>query len=123
MHDDADHVQAALDGGAAGYIVKDSVEEELVAAIESVAHGSTYVHPRLGAVLAQAARGPQDPLTDREREVARLVALGYTNQEIAGQIYVSVRTVETHRAHVMAKLSLATRAELVRWALDNGLVE
>ena len=86
------------------------------------------MHPELGArlVTAQAedrAKAEADPLSDREREVLRLLALGHTNQEIAKRLYLSVRTVETHRAHVMQKLRLETRAELVRYALEQGLLE
>jgi DNA-binding NarL/FixJ family response regulator len=86
------------------------------------------VHPTLGARLAAAeaeaqSRAAADPLSDREREVLRLLALGHTNQEIAKMLFISVRTAETHRAHIMQKLRLATRAELVRYALEHGLLE
>jgi DNA-binding NarL/FixJ family response regulator len=93
-----------------------------------VAAGERYVHPALGARMAVAeaeasARAEEDPLSDREREVLRLLALGHTNQEIATTLFISVRTAETHRAHIMQKLRLATRAELVRYALAQGLLE
>ena len=96
--------------------------------MREVAAGRQYVHPALGARLAaaeaeQAARTASDPLSDREREVLRLLALGHTNQEIAGMLYISVRTAETHRAHIMRKLGLETRAELVRYALSSGLLD
>jgi DNA-binding NarL/FixJ family response regulator len=96
--------------------------------VREVAAGRRYVHPELGARLAaaeaEAARAAhEDPLSEREREVLRLLALGHTNQEIAKMLYISVRTAETHRAHIMQKLRLATRAELVRYALAQGLVE
>ena len=86
------------------------------------------MHPTLGARLvaadaAERRRASDDPLSEREREVLRLLALGHTNQEIAGSLYISVRTAETHRAHIMQKLGLASRADLVRYALDNGLIE
>jgi two-component system response regulator NreC len=86
------------------------------------------VHPALGARLvaaeaAEARRAEEDPLSDREREVLRLLALGHTNQEISKQLYISVRTAETHRAHIMQKLHLSSRAELVRYALEQGLLE
>jgi two-component system, NarL family, response regulator NreC len=84
--------------------------------------GETYLNPRLGARLATAPVGPPDDLTERELEILRLIALGHTNAEIAGQLYLSVRTVETHRAHIQQKLRLGTRAELVRYALDHGLL-
>jgi DNA-binding NarL/FixJ family response regulator len=96
--------------------------------VRAVAAGERYVHPALGARLVAAEaeerrRAEEDPLSDREREVLRLLALGHTNQEIAKALYISVRTAETHRAHIMQKLRLSSRAELVRYALDNGLLE
>jgi DNA-binding NarL/FixJ family response regulator len=99
-----------------------------VAAIRELAAGGRYVHPELGARLMQAEvaaarQADEDPLSDREREVMRLLALGHTNQEIASKLYISVRTAETHRAHIMQKLRLANRAELVRHALAQGLLE
>jgi len=123
MHDDAEHVQHAFGVGVHGYLLKESAETDLVDALRTLGRGERYVHPTLGVRLAQAAlRGPEDPLTDRERDIARLLAMGHTNQEIASKLFLSVRTVETHRAHVMTKLSLKTRAELVQWALDRGLI-
>jgi len=123
MHDDVDHLQAAFAAGAHGYLIKDAATDELVDAIRILHNGGRYVHPVLGARLAQAASaGPADDLTDRERDVVRLLALGHTNQAVAAQLYLSVRTVETHRAHAMSKLRLTTRAELVRWALDHDLL-
>lgn len=123
MFDDAQHVQDAMATGAHGYLLKDSAEEELVGAIRSLHAGEQYIHPTLGARLVKASiAGPSDPLTDREREVARLLALGHTNQEIASSIYVSVRTVETHRAHIMTKLNLQSRSDLVQWALSQNLI-
>ena len=108
--------------------IKEAADNELVAAVREVAGGGSYVHPTLGARLAAAeaeaqARAAADPLSDREREVLRLLALGHTNQEIAKMLFISVRTAETHRAHIMQKLRLSTRAELVRYALDHGLLE
>jgi len=99
-----------------------------VTAIREVANGGRYVHPELGArmIAAEAAAARQaeeDPLSEREREVLRLLALGFTNQEIAKQLFISVRTAETHRAHVMQKLRLQSRAELVRYAIAQGLLE
>jgi len=123
MHDDAEHVQNAFAAGADGYLLKDSAEADLIHALRTLHRGERYVHPTLGARLAQAAlRGPDDPLTDRERDIARMLAMGHTNQDIASQLYLSVRTVETHRAHVMSKLQLKTRADLVQWALDRKLI-
>jgi len=128
MQDDARYVREAFEAGAAGYILKEAADTDVVAAVREVAAGGRYVHPTLGArlVAAEAAerkRAAEDPLSDREREVLRLLALGHTNQEIASRLYVSVRTAETHRAHIMQKLRLQTRAELVRYALHHGLLD
>jgi two-component system response regulator NreC len=128
MQDDPRYVRAAFEAGASGYVLKEAADTEVVGAIRTVAGGERYVHPALGARLVAAEveerrRAEADPLSDREREVLRLLALGHTNQEIAKLLYISVRTAETHRAHIMQKLQLASRAELVRYALDNGLVE
>jgi DNA-binding NarL/FixJ family response regulator len=124
MHDRPQDVRRAFDAGADGYLPKAAADEDLVRAIRAVAAGERYVHPSLGAALAApaASAGPIDELTEREREVLRLLALGHTNQEIAEQLIVSVRTVESHRAHVMTKLRVTTRADLVRAALDAGLL-
>ncbi|HET8528675.1 MAG TPA: response regulator transcription factor [Gaiellaceae bacterium] len=128
MHDDPSYVRSAFASGATGYLLKEAADAELVAAVRDVAGGGRYVHPTLGARLAAAeaeeqARAAADPLSDREREVLRLLALGHTNQEIAKMLFISVRTAETHRAHIMQKLRLGTRAELVRYALQHGLLE
>ncbi|MCW2949065.1 MAG: two component transcriptional regulator, LuxR family [Thermoleophilia bacterium] len=123
MHDDAAHVQAAFAAGAHGFLLKDAAEDDLLDAIFALSRGERYVHPVLGARLAQAASaGPTDTLTDRERQIVRLLALGNTNQEIAAQLFLSVRTIETHRSHIMGKLGLHSRAELVQWALDSGVI-
>ncbi len=109
-------------------MLKEAVDTDVVAAVREVAAGPRYVHPALGArmVVAEAEerkRAEQDPLSARERDVLRLLALGHTNQEIAGKLYIAIRTAETHRAHIMQKLRLQTRAELVRYALDQGLLD
>ena len=127
MQDDPTYVREAFAVGASGYVLKEAADTELVAAVREVARGGRYVHPELGARLAAAeaqarAEAASDPLSDREREVLRLLALGHTNQEIAKMLYISVRTAETHRAHIMQKLRLSTRAELVRYALEHGLL-
>ena len=127
MQDDPSYVREAFAAGAAGYVLKEAADAEVVSAIREVAGGGQYVHPALGARLVAAEaeerrRAERDPLSDREREVLRLLALGHTNQEIAKQLYISVRTAETHRAHIMQKLRLASRAELVRYALAEGLL-
>jgi two-component system, NarL family, response regulator NreC len=126
MQEDPEFARRALRAGAAGYVLKEAADSELVEAIRRAAAGETYLTPSLGAALAAAppaASGPPDDLSEREVEVLRLIALGHTNAEIAGQLYLSVRTVESHRAHIQQKLRLSTRAELVRYALDRGLLE
>lgn len=128
MQDDPTYVREAFAAGAMGYVLKEAADAEVVTAVREVAAGGRYVHPALGARLAAAeaeakARAEADPLSDREREVLRLLALGHTNQEIAKMLYISVRTAETHRAHIMQKLRLSTRAELVRHALESGLLD
>jgi two-component system response regulator NreC len=128
MQDDPQYVREAFAAGASGYVLKEAADEEVVGAIREVASGGRYVHPALGARLVAAdaeerARAEADPLTEREREVLRLLALGHTNQEIAKSLFLSVRTVETHRAHIMQKLRLSTRAELVQYAMEQGLLE
>jgi two-component system response regulator NreC len=128
MQDDPRYVREAFEVGAAGYVLKEAADTEVVGAVRAVAAGERYVHPTLGARLVAAEaeerkRAEADPLSEREREVLRLLALGHTNQEIAKMLYISVRTAETHRAHIMQKLRLSSRAELVRYALENGLIE
>jgi two-component system response regulator NreC len=128
MQDDPRYVHEAFEAGASGYVLKEAADTEVVAAVRAVAAGERYLHPALGARLIvaeseQRRRAEADPLSDREREVLRLLALGHTNQEIATQLFISVRTAETHRAHIMQKLKLSTRAELVRYALDEGLLD
>ena len=128
MQDDPRYVREAFGAGASGYVLKEAADAEVVAAVREVARGGRYVNPELGARLVAAEtdalrRAEEDPLSDREREVLRLLALGHTNQEIAKELFISVRTAETHRAHIMQKLGLASRAELVRYAMAQGLLE
>jgi DNA-binding NarL/FixJ family response regulator len=128
MEDDPRYVREAFTVGASGYVLKEAADTEVVAAIREVARGGRYVHPELGARLvaaetAELRRAEENPLSEREEEVLRLLALGHTNQEIAKQLFISVRTAETHRAHIMQKLRLATRADLVRYALAQGLLD
>ena len=128
MQDEPSYVREAFAAGASGYVLKEAADEEVVNAVREIAGGGSYVHPTLGARMVTAdaaarAAADADPLSDREREVLRLLALGHTNQEIAKLLYISVRTAETHRAHIMQKLRLTTRAELVRHALAQGLLE
>jgi two-component system, NarL family, response regulator NreC len=128
MQDDPRYVREAFEAGASGYVLKEAADAEVVGAVRAVAAGERYVHPTLGARLVAAEaeerkRAEADPLSDREREVLRLLALGHTNQEIAQMLFISVRTAETHRAHIMQKLRLSSRAELVRYAISEGLLE
>jgi two-component system response regulator NreC len=128
MQDDPRYVREAFAAGATGYLLKEAADTEVVAAVREVARGGQYVSPELGARLlaaeAEAERtAGDDPLSEREHEVLKLLALGHTNQEIAKRLYISVRTAETHRAHIMQKLNLQSRAELVRYALERNLLE
>jgi two-component system response regulator NreC len=128
MQDDPRYVREAFAAGASGYVLKEAADAEVVSAVREVAHGGRYVNPELGARLAAAAaaserRSEEDPLSEREREVLQLLALGHANHEIAKQLFISVRTVETHRAHILQKLRLSTRADLVRYAIEQGLLE
>jgi two-component system, NarL family, response regulator NreC len=124
MQDEPAYARRALSAGALGYVLKEAAEAELVDAIRRAAAGGTYLNPRLGAQLAaEPPPGPPGGLSEREAQVLRMIALGHTNAEIAEALYLSVRTVETHRAHVQQKLRLGSRAELVRYALDHNLLE
>ncbi len=125
MQEDPSFARAALQAGARGYVLKDSANTELVEAVRRAAAGETYLAPRLGAALATTPAvpsGPPDNLTPREVEVLRLIALGHTNAAVSKQLYLSIRTVESHRAHIQQKLGLSSRAELVRYALDHELL-
>lgn len=124
MQRDEVFARQALSAGAVGYVLKDAADSELVLAVRLAADGQTYLDPRLGAHFAKDAADvrPGD-LSDRQIKILRLIALGYTNPEIAGQLYLSVRTVEAHRRHIHQKLHVSSRAELVRFALDHGLLE
>jgi two-component system, NarL family, response regulator NreC len=116
-------VRRALSAGAAGYLPKRSSDRDLIAAIRLVADGAGYVDPELGAKLVNpSGSAALEPLSERERDILQLLALGYTNQEIGKKLFISVRTVDTHRAHIMRKLRLETRAELVMFALANGVI-
>jgi two-component system, NarL family, response regulator NreC len=127
MQDDPTYVREAFSAGATGYVLKEAADTELVAAVRHAAVGGRHLDPTLGARLVAAGaeerkRIERDPLSEREREVLRLLALGHTNQEIAQLLCISIRTAETHRAHIMQKLRAASRAELVRHALATGLL-
>ena len=125
MQDDPAFAREALQNGAKGYVLKEAADAELVEAVRAAAEGRTYLNPGLGARIAAAPpqpSGPPDGLTEREVGILRLIALGHTNAEIAEQLYLSVRTVESHRAHIQRKLGRTTRAELVQYALSKGFV-
>jgi two-component system response regulator NreC len=123
MQQEPAFARQALQRGVLGYVLKEAAGDELVQAVRKAAAGETYLQPALGAKLAAEPDGPVNDLSERETDVLRLIALGHTNAEIAEQLYISVRTVETHRAHIQQKLGVSTRAELVRSALSRGLVE
>jgi two-component system response regulator NreC len=126
MQDDPGFARQALQTGALGFVLKEAADEELLEAIRLASAGENYLNPRLGARLAaQPDRqpGPPDDLSEREIDVLRLIALGHTNTEIAQQLFLSTRTVETHRAHIQQKIRRTSRAELVQYALAHHLVE
>ncbi len=130
MHDDEPYLFKAMEANASGYILKEAASTELVSAIHDVMEGEIVIHPRLVKVLVKGARkesegevsGTGNILTEREKEVLQYVCLGYTNQEIADLLIVSPKTVEKHKSNIMEKLNLTRRHELVRYALENGLV-
>ncbi len=130
VHEDENLLRATLRSGAAGYIGKRAVESELINAIRAVWRGDVYVHPSMTHVLLKdispapnSAQDPAEPLTPREIDVLRLIAQGYTNRQTAKALCIGVRTVETHRANLMAKLGLRGRVALVRYAREHGLLE
>jgi two-component system response regulator NreC len=126
MQADPPFARAALRAGAVGYVLKDAADAELMSAVELAAVGRTYLNPELGAKLAAAppeSESRPDNLSPRELEVLELIALGHTNGEIAASLFLSVRTVESHRAHIQQKVSLTSRAELVAYAREHGLFD
>jgi two-component system, NarL family, response regulator NreC len=124
MDKNAAFARAALRAGALGYVLKESADAELVGAVRLAREGRTYLNPELGAKLARGEmQQPNDPLTARETEVLRLIVLGHTNAEIASSLKLSVRTIESHRAHIQEKLGRHSRAELVSYALEAGLLD
>jgi two-component system, NarL family, response regulator NreC len=124
MQDETAFAREALQAGVLGYILKEAASEELVKAVRMAAAGRTYLQPELGARLAaEPDTATPDDLSERELEVLKLIALGHTNNEIAEQLYLSVRTVESHRAHIQQKLGMTTRSDLVRYAIDRGLID
>jgi two-component system response regulator NreC len=125
MQTDRQLAREALRAGATGFVLKEAAEAELIQAVRFAAEGRTYLNPELGAQLATeppGGSGPPDDLSTRELEVLRLIALGHTNSEIAGQLFLSVRTVESHRAHIQQKTQRGSRAELVTYAREHDLL-
>jgi two-component system response regulator NreC len=122
MQDDPAFARKALGTGATGYVLKEAPRADLIDAVRTVARDETYLHPQLAARVILAHEPTGDALTPREREILRLIALGHTNARIAGDLYLSVRTVETHRANIQSKLGVSGRAELVRCALERELI-
>ena len=125
MQDDPAFARQALQSGAVGFVLKEAADEELLEAIRMAARGELYLNPKVGARLAMqppSPSGPPDGLTEREATVLRSIALGHTNGEIASQLFLSVRTVETHRAHIQQKIGATTRADLVRYAIEHGML-
>jgi two-component system response regulator NreC len=120
MEDDPAFVQPAWNAGASGYVLKESSRTDLIRAIRTVGKGGRYLDPAIGGWALSSA--DDAALTERELEVLRLVALGHTNSEIAARMYISPRTVETHRANVQSKLGITGRPELVRYALEHGVI-
>src|SRR3954447_10678960 len=123
MQKDPAYARRALEAGAAGYVLKEAAAQDLVRAIRAAAEGGTYLEPGLGAALLARGADETDPLTKRERQILGLLAGGHTNAEVAEQLYLSVRTVESHRARIQEKLGISGRAQLIRWARDHGLVD
>ncbi len=125
MQNEAAFAREAFQQGAKGFVVKHAAAKELVDAVRKVVAGETYINPQLGARVASEPppeAGPPDGLTDREAEILGLIALGYTNPQIAEQLVISVRTVETHRTNIQGKLDVHQRSDLVRYALDHDLI-
>lgn len=126
MEDEPRFAREALRAGALGFVLKDAADAELVAAVRAALEGQRYLNPHLGGLIASAPEtppGPPDNLTEREVEVLKLVALGHTNAEIGQQLYLSVRTVESHRAHIQQKAGRSSRADLVAYAREHGLLD
>jgi two-component system response regulator NreC len=125
MQTEPGYARDALRAGASAYVLKESAEDELVSAVSAAARGETYLTPRIGAMIAAEPAGSEadGELTRREQEILRLLALGHTNGEIADQLFLSRRTIETHRATIQRKLDLSTRAELTRYAIEHKLLE
>jgi DNA-binding NarL/FixJ family response regulator len=132
VHDDEAYLFKALRVGAAGYVPKKAADTELLTAIRAVHKGEVFVHFSMtkllvgdlfhGGKAAEASKNAGQRLSGREREVLRLIAMGYTNQQVADRLYLSVKTVETYKARLVEKLELKGRADLVRYALEEGIL-
>lgn len=132
MHEDETYVFQLLKAGASGYVLKRGAASDLVNAVRAASKGEAFLYPSVAKAVVQdylqrveagEERERWDGLTQREREILKLIAEGYTNQEIAQKLYISVKTVQTHRAHILEKLGLHDRTELVRYAIRKGLIE
>ncbi|HET9185369.1 MAG TPA: response regulator transcription factor [Solirubrobacterales bacterium] len=124
MQDDPAFAREALRAGALGFVLKRAAESELIEAVRLAARGEPYLNPQLGArIVVEPPPGPPDGLSEEDVKILRLVALGHTNAEIGEQLFLSGRTVETHRIKLQRRLGLETRAELVAYVLDNGLLD
>ncbi|MGB2769319.1 MAG: response regulator transcription factor [Candidatus Zixiibacteriota bacterium] len=132
MHKNEEYVLQSFQAGASGFILKEGAVEELVSAIRSINSDKSFLSPSISKTLIDAymrkmetgkTETPFDLLTDREREVLQLIAEGYTNREVAKSLFISVKTVEAHRAHIMQKLNIHDIAKLVKYAIQKGLVD
>lgn len=123
MQSDPRKARELLRVGAAGYVLKQAAERKLTEAIRIAAGGGSYIDPELGGEMAKLGADPLDDLGERERELLRLLALGHTNREIGEQLFLSVRAIEVNRAKLLEKLGISSRPDLVRFAIDNGIVE
>jgi len=123
MRSDPRNARDLLRAGAAAYVLKQSAERKLSEAIRAAADGGSYIDPELGGALAKLEADPLESLSERERELLRLVALGYTNREIGERVYLSVRAIEVNRAKLMEKLGIASRPDLVRFAIEHGVID
>lgn len=123
MQSEPAFAREAMQAGVLGYILKEAADAELVKAVRLAAQGRTYLQPDVGARLAAQPAEAADELSGRELEVLKLIGLGYTNIEISERLQISVRTVESHRSHIQQKLHLSKRSELVRYALDRGMLD
>ncbi|HET8813766.1 MAG TPA: response regulator transcription factor [Solirubrobacterales bacterium] len=123
MQNDPRRARDLLRAGASGYVLKQAAERQLTAAIRSTAEGGSYIDPELGGEVARLGDDPLAALGERDLELLRLLALGYTNREIGEKLYLSVRAVEVNRAKLLEKLGLETRPELVRFAIANGVID